>query len=58
MHTLQNDLLHHSLTDIVGRTDLGVLAVGGAEEIRLLPLVVACDAVIQLLSAIGAIQQT
>ena len=38
-------------------TDIGVLTVGGAEEICLLLLVVACDAVIQLLSAIGVVQQ-
>ena len=58
MDMFQNDLLHHFLTDIVSRTDLGVFAVGGAEEIRLLPLVVACDTVIQLLSAVGAVEQS
>ena len=58
LHTLQNDLLHHFLTDIVGRTDLGVLAIGGTEEVRLLPFVVVGDTVIQLLSAISAVQQT
>ena len=42
----------------MGGTDLGVLAVGGAEEICLLPLVVVCHAVIQLLAAIGAVQQS
>ena len=42
----------------MGRADLGVLAIGGAEEIRLLPLVVVGDTVIQLLSAVGAVQQT
>ena len=42
----------------MGRADLGVLAVGGAEEIRLLSLVVVGDTVIQLLSTIGAVQQT
>ena len=42
----------------MGRADLGVLAVGGAEEIRLLSLVVVGDTVIQLLAAVGAVQQT
>ena len=42
----------------MGGTDLGVLTVGGAEEIRLLPLVVVGNAVIQHFSAIGAVQQT
>jgi len=51
-------LLHHFLADIVGGTDLGILAVGGAEEIRLLSLIVVGDTVIQLLSAIGAVQQS
>jgi hypothetical protein len=41
----------------VSGTDLGVLAVRGAEEIRLFPLVVVGDAVIQLFSAISAVQQ-
>ena len=58
LHTLQNDLLHYLFTDIVGRADFGVLAIGGAEEIRLLSFVVIGDAVIQLFSAIGAIQQS
>ena len=38
----------------MGGTDIGVLAIGGAEEIRLLPLVVVGDTVIQLLTAVGA----
>ena len=42
----------------MGRADFGVLAIGGAEEIRLLSLVVVGDTVIQLLSTIGAVQQT
>ena len=50
-------MLHHLFTDIVSGTDLGVLAVRGAEEIRLFPLVVVGDAVIQLFSAISAVQQ-
>lgn len=51
-------MLHHLLTDIVSGANLGVLAVGGTEEVCLFPLVVVGDAVIQLLSAIGAVQQT
>ena len=51
-------MLHHFLTDIVGRTNLGVLAIGGTEEVRLLPFVVVGDTVIQLLSAISAVQQS
>ena len=42
----------------MGGADLGVLAIGGAEEICLLPLIVVGDTVIQLLSAIGAVQQS
>lgn len=42
----------------MGRANLGVLAVRGAEEICLLSLVVVGDTVIQLLSAIGAVQQS
>ena len=38
--------------------NLGVLAIGGTEEVRLLPFVVVGDTVIQLLSAISAVQQT
>ena len=41
----------------MGRTNLGVLAIGGTEEVRLLPFVVVGDTVIQLLSAISAVQQ-
>ena len=51
-------MLHHFLTDIVSRADLRVLAIGGAEEICLLPLVVVGDTVIQLLTAVGAVQQS
>ena len=42
----------------MGGTDLGILAVGGAEELRLLSLVVVGDTVIQFLPAIGAVQQS